>query len=98
MSHALTAAEVAEETQERRNVAAARWSIMHDGKLLPVTNVYDSDGNEITNHFHASACVAFDASLPDGKWLTIGNLDPTDLNRRNFDAAEVPAARRAGCH
>ena len=72
----------AEEARERENVKNAKWTILHNGKLLPVCNLYDSDGNEIANHFHAFVCVAYDASLSDGNWLTISRLDPGDLDVR----------------
>lgn len=74
--------EMALDRHARLASAAARYSIMHDGKLLPVTNMYDSDGNETSNNFRAYVCVAFDSQLDDGSWVTISNLDPGDVLER----------------
>lgn len=70
-----------EESQERRNVARAKWTILYDGNLLPVTNLYDSDAEEIDDPMHACACVAYDPDSTDteGHWLTIGSLDPGEV-------------------
>lgn len=68
-----------EEAQERRNVARAKWTILYGGNLLPVTNLYDSEGEEINDPMCARACVAFDPSLTEGHWVTIGNIDPGEV-------------------
>ena len=39
---------------------------LHDGLRLPVTNMFDVDGDETDNPEMATSLVAW---LPDGKWL-----------------------------
>lgn len=69
------------DAQEVKNVAKAEWTVLHNGKLLPVTNLYDSDGNDIFNPMHARTVVAYDASRPDKRWITITKIDPGDIWR-----------------
>lgn len=75
---------VSEEARERANLAAAKWSILFGGILLTVTNLYDSDGNEIANPMRAVTCVAFDADRTAGQqWLVIEGLDPGEIWSRH---------------
>jgi hypothetical protein len=65
---------------ERINVARAKYSVEYDGKLLPVTNLLDSEGVEVFSPIDASRCVCYDESAPDGeKWRVIWGLDPGDI-------------------
>lgn len=73
------ASSAAVEAQERVNVKNARWTIMHDGMLLPVTNLYDSEGNEISNPMRAYSVVAYDASRSSENWTTISGVDPGEV-------------------
>lgn len=85
-----------EEAQERRNVARARWTILHDGNLLPVTNLYDSEGEEINDPLRACAVVCFDPDNPDGNWWTIGNIDPGEVLWSRQYVPTVPRYCKAG--
>lgn len=85
----------ADEARERRNVEYAKWSVLEDGNLLPVTNIYDSDGNEIANPMHAATCVAYDAARQNQKWVVM-RLEPGELWRRHN--VEVPCESGARCH
>ncbi len=88
----------AEEAQERYNVERAKWVIDHCGKVLPVTNLFDTDSNESFDPILAVACVAYDADSkhPEGKWLCLGNLEPGDIWRKTD--GEVPRQGRTGYH
>lgn len=60
-------------------LAAARFTINHRGRDLPVTNMFDSEGVDTQCVRDAFRCVAYDAARPGDKWLVIYNLDPGDL-------------------
>jgi hypothetical protein len=81
------------EVQERENVRLAKWSILHDGKLLPVTNLYDSEGEATDDWILADRAVAFDADRADGNWITISGLEPYDIWKRPH--AEVSPEHQA---
>lgn len=81
------------EAQERENVRLAKWSILHDGKLLPVTNLYDSEGEATEDWILADRAVAFDKDRADGNWVTIYSLEPYDIWKRPH--AEVPSLPNA---
>lgn len=70
------------EAQERENVRLAKWSILHNGKVLPVTNLYDSDGAATDDRILADRAVAFDKDRPSGPWVTISGLEPYDIWNR----------------
>lgn len=82
------------EAQERENVRLARWTVMHEGKLLPVTTLFGSDGNETANPFRALMVVAYDRDLPNGKWLTIDGIKPGEVLERHN--GQVPGQSGAG--
>lgn len=82
------------EAQERENVRLARWSILHNGKVLPVTNLYDSDAESTMDAMLACAAVAYDRDATDGKWIALGNLDPGDIWIRTN--AEAQSTYEAG--
>lgn len=66
--------------KEQRNIANAKWLIDHDGKVLPVTNLYDSDGESTDSPVLTRSLVAYDADNQiGGKWLAIGNVEPGDV-------------------
>lgn len=71
------------EAEERANVATAKWDLFEDGKLLPVTNLYDSDGTEIENPMHAATCVVYDETRIAGRWIVM-RLEPGELWRRHI--------------
>lgn len=87
------------EAVERFNVRRAKWTILHDGNLLPVTNLFDSDGNEIQNPLRAVAVVAYDEYVAKDHWLTIGNVDPGEIwNRHEIPDKTSPQATRKVGH
>lgn len=70
------------DAREIANVVKAKWTLLHDGILLPVTNLYDRDGNEIYNPMRAYSVVVY-TGLADKPWTTISNIDPGELWRRH---------------
>ncbi len=60
---------------ERVNLASAKYSVHHNGKFLPVTNLFDSDGNEISNPMRADRCVCCDES---SGWYVV-RVKPGDI-------------------
>lgn len=70
--------------RERSNIANAKWVFDYDGKVLPVTNLFDSEGEATNDHVLACSCVAYDAESkhPNGKWLCFGNLEPGEVWRK----------------
>lgn len=66
------------EAIERTNVGRAKYLIRHEGKDLPVTNLFDSDGNEVNDPRVATRCVAYDKSLPGAKWVAISDDSLSD--------------------
>lgn len=81
--------------QEIRNVARAKFIFDYEGKVLPVTNLFDREGDATDCLELATSCVAYDADSkhPQGKWLCFGNLSPGEVWRK-IDAA-VPGEDRA---
>ena len=75
---------VADETVAR-NVANAKWTIMHEGKLLPVTDLFGMDGRDVTNPMHAFQCVVYnkDGTDPKGKWIWM-TCTPGEIAPRRF--------------
>lgn len=69
--------------RERANVENARWTILHDGDILPVTNLYDGEGRATSNPNEAFSIVAFDKRLTEGKWLAISKIEPGDIWTRS---------------
>lgn len=67
---------------ERANIAAARFTLHHRGRDLPVTNIFDSEGVETQCVRDAFRCVAYDAARPGDKWVVIYYLNPGDLVER----------------
>ena len=63
------------------NVARAKYFIERDGKDLPVTNLFDSEGVEVRDSRDAFWCVVYDESLPGDKWA-VYRLDPGELMER----------------
>src|SRR4051812_17805336 len=59
------------EAVERFNVRHAKWTILYGGNLLPVTNLFDSEGNEIQNPMRAVSIVAYDEHVPKERWLVM---------------------------
>lgn len=72
-------AEPAEEAQERASILAARWTILQDGLILPVTNLFDSDGNRTGNPHEAFSVVAYNEHLTGDKWMMISEIEPGDV-------------------
>lgn len=65
---------------ERHSVASAKYSIEWDGRVLPVTNLFDSEGVEVFSPIDACRCVCYDESNPgDAQWRVIWNLNPGDI-------------------
>lgn len=77
------------EAVERRNIARAKYTILRNGLLLPVTNLFDSDGEEIQNPMHAARVVVYNASRPDGDLWEVYEIDPGELWSRH-EREEVP--------
>lgn len=59
--------------EERTNIAAAKYTILHEGHLLPVTNMFDNHGDDVDSPMRAFRCVAYWADAPgdEGKWYAI---------------------------
>lgn len=51
--------------QERLNVANHKWTILRNGKLLPVVNLFGIDGQPVANPMHAFRVVVYE----DEQWL-----------------------------
>lgn len=66
----------------RRDVANAKWSIMFNGFLLPVTDLIDSRGENTENPFHAVRAVAFSKHETRGNWFVIA-VEPGDVTVRS---------------
>ena len=54
------------------------FAVNNGTMLLPVGNMFKDSGEE-TDNIHEA--VAITAQLPDGKWLSIDDFDPLDLQR-----------------
>jgi len=69
--------------EESFHIAHAKWTVMCNGKLLPVTNLMSLHGDRVGNPMHAHACVAFD---PDMGWIAV-ECKPGDIypNRSRTD-------------
>lgn len=74
--------EVALSGDERANIAAARFTITHGGRDLPVTNIFDSEGVETQCVRDAFRCVAYDAARSGAKWVVLFDLKPGVLTER----------------
>lgn len=46
------------------------YALLDDGEVLPVTNMYDCDGDECDDFWEATVVVA--GPDKDGMWVTIG--------------------------
>lgn len=88
----------AELEQELRNIARAKFIFDYDGKVLPVTNLFDREGDATDCPELATSCVAYDADSkhPQGKWLCFGNLEPGEVWRKTD--GEAPRQNSAGCN
>ena len=75
-------ADAQEREAEDRNVANHKFTIMHEGKLLPVTNMFGMDGRDVIDPMHAFQCVVYDkdSTDPKGQWVwmtcTPGEIAP----------------------
>jgi hypothetical protein len=55
---------------ERASIAAAKYTVLYDGRLLPVVHMMDNYGGDVQNPMRAFRYVAYDAEGPeDGKWI-----------------------------
>lgn len=79
MTYRNPAASPAEEADEAVSIESARWTILHDGLILPVTTMFDGDGNLTNNPMHAYSIVCYNEHLTDGRWMTISNVDSGDI-------------------
>jgi hypothetical protein len=66
-------------------VAKSKYTIIHEGKLLPVTNLFGMDGRDVTNPMHAFQCVVYDkdSTDPKGKWTWM-TCEPGEIAPRRL--------------
>jgi hypothetical protein len=65
-----------EKERQEVNPANSKYTVLHEGTLLPVMRMYGMDSQRVTNPLHAFFCVAF----YEGKWVMMksepGNIWP----------------------
>lgn len=76
-------ADITEDAAGALAVAGYKFTILHEGKVLPVTNMFGMDGREVSNPMHAFRCVVFDKDGPEGKWVAI-TCTPGELALRRI--------------
>lgn len=70
------------------NVARSKFWIEHNGRMLKVTNLFDTNGTEIfvpTDRLFS--CVAYDDHATSGHWLTLSPISCDEI--RSPHAEEI---------
>lgn len=57
-----------EDAADARDAASAKFTVLHEGSLIPVTKMYDALHNETDNPLHAFVCVA---CMGPEQWIAI---------------------------
>lgn len=58
--------------EERADIAAAKHTIMFEGRLVVVTRMMDNEGDFVQNPMKAFRCVAYDPDSPaKDKWVAM---------------------------
>ena len=74
------------------NPSHARFTVLHEGSLLPVGRMFGMDGQRVQNPLHAVICAVW-----DGKWKMVqchpGEVSP----KRSPHEYLLPPRLRVGC-
>lgn len=68
--------------EEKWNIRNARWTLIYEGELVPVTNMFDYIGQYTLNPLRAFSCALYCPST--GEWMAM-QVHPGEITVKKGD-------------